>query len=571
MQSFLKRLVPAGLFLAALTVMAAAAMVQTYGIVVGTYNSEANAQEQVKRLEKLFEGREDIAALRRSNGFRYEAAPSGNYYVAQIAPIAGSEAMETLLAESRKTFEGAYIIKLGKRDVSAEAPVSTTPSGPVAAEPEPERLVEVETETEVELLPPADETPPAPVAPVAAAPVKPLPAVAPAAATSSPLPLTEEQMLYAAGGAALLLLLLLLFRRKKAVPATPAREAEAVTETPAAEEAGEATSEAAVEPVVEPEEEAFEEVTVEEEAAAEAELPIAEESLEVVAPAEAAAAAAEMPPAEAAGTLRKKRSYKHSGETITKEHFKQFSGCRLLVAEDNLINQKVIVSLLADSGIEVVIANDGQEALDTLARDRAFDMVLMDAHMPIMDGYEATEAIRANPDYEAIPVIALSGDTAADDIRNMEAAGMEGHLEKPLHLDALYEILYNYVDFEGAEEETAAEELLRDTSELHAEKGLDLSMGDEGLYREIIGEFAQMYGNSDESLKRFMENAAYEDAEALLLDVYGLAANIGADRLSEAAETLREAMLEGDSSRYDGLLAEYTAHLQAVLEDIKKV
>ena len=567
MQSFLKRWVLAGLFLAALTLMAAAATVQTYGIVVGTYSAEANAREQVRHLEELFEGREEIAALRRSNGFDYEVAQSGNYYVAQIAPITGREAMERMLAESRKNFEGAYIIKLGKRAVGVEAPVNKIPtaSQPVGAEPEPEQVVEVETEAEVELLPPEDKTPPAPAAP--AMPVKTAPA-ATAPATPSPLPLSEEQILYAAGGAALLLLLLLLFRRKRTAPAASVEEAEAVAETAAA--VVEETAEGAVEPMVEAEE-AFEEVTVEEEAAAEAELPLAEERLEVVAPAEAAVAAAEMP-VEAAGTPRKKRSYKHSGgETITKEHFKQFAGCRLLVAEDNLINQKVITSLLADSGIEIVIANDGQEALDTLAQERTFDMVLMDAHMPIMDGYEATEAIRANPDYEAIPVIALSGDTGADDIRNMEAAGMEGHLEKPPHLDALYEMLYNYVDFEGAEEETAEEELLRDTSELHAEKGLDLSMGDEGLYREIIGEFAQMYGNSDESLKRFMENAAYEEAEALLLDVYGLAANIGADRLSEAAETLREAMLEGDSSRYDELLAEYTAHLQAVLEDIKKV
>ncbi|WP_434657042.1 response regulator [Sulfurimonas sp. NW9] len=82
---------------------------------------------------------------------------------------------------------------------------------------------------------------------------------------------------------------------------------------------------------------------------------------------------------------------------ITKEDFKIFAGERILLAEDNLINQKVILGVLGDSGIEVVVANDGQEALDILKTDKNFLIILMDAHMPRVDGFEATRAIRHDP------------------------------------------------------------------------------------------------------------------------------------------------------------------------------
>ncbi|MDF1884341.1 response regulator, partial [Sulfurimonas sp. SAG-AH-194-C21] len=75
---------------------------------------------------------------------------------------------------------------------------------------------------------------------------------------------------------------------------------------------------------------------------------------------------------------------------IKKQNFSEFSGERIIVAEDNLINQKVLTGLLAGSGIEVLIANDGQEVLEILENDTDFLMILMDAHMPRLDGFEAT-------------------------------------------------------------------------------------------------------------------------------------------------------------------------------------
>ncbi len=129
---------------------------------------------------------------------------------------------------------------------------------------------------------------------------------------------------------------------------------------------------------------------------------------------------------------------------ITRDDFKKFSGQRILLVEDNIINQKVILGLWAGSGIDVVVANDGVEALEILEKDNNFILILMDAHMPRMDGLEATRKIRKNPALNHIAVVALSGDTTADSIKKMTESGMSDHLEKPLRMDALYDIVYAY-------------------------------------------------------------------------------------------------------------------------------
>jgi CheY-like chemotaxis protein len=603
MRKILKCLVILLLGFAAGLATAAPVTVQTYAVIVGSYSSQEPAREQVQRLEGYYGKRAEIAALQERNGFKYEAVRSGDYFTARIAPIAGREAMQTMLEESRKAFKGAYVVKLGKREVPAEqlavsagqsevlapepAAAAEAAPEPVTAEPLQEPVPAAEAET-------ADETPaevkPAPVQPEAvpepsAAPaerVEPQKEVTPSAASAAAaLPaapaeaadlsglLQDERVLYGAAAVVVVLLLLLLLRPKKEKPPKGGEErveAAVSEEAPESAEVLEKEPEAAME--TEPIREAVELPEEEAEIAVEAEKTVPEEVFEAPVPPRVE----EILP-EAEVSPRKKRSYKHGGASIGKEDFKIFSGARLLVAEDNMINQKVITSLLADTGIEITLANDGQEALNVLEKDRGFDMVLMDAHMPIMDGFEATEAIRANRDYEAIPVVALSGDTGVDDIRKMEEAGMEAQLEKPLRLDALYEVMYNYARILPGEEEAEEEavELLPDTPELHAEKGLDVSMGDEGLYREILEEFSRMYGSSDETLQGFMVRGALEEAEAMLLDVYGIAANIGADQLSETAEELREALLAGKEVQYDELLARYREHLEAVLADIKKV
>ena len=271
-------------------------------------------------------------------------------------------------------------------------------------------------------------------------------------------------------------------------------------------------------------------------------------------------------------TKRNKKEVAPHGK-ITKENFKEFAGMRILVAEDNLINQKVINGLLADSGIEIVMADDGQEALDILEKDNNFTLILMDAHMPRVDGFEATRAIRQNPQYDHILVVALSGDTAADDIKKMRNAGMEEQLEKPLKMDSLYDIFASYYNVSNDETLDSDDDddyiSVPITKELDGDKGLEVCGGDKDFYLEILNEFLTNYSNSAEDLKKLLEDTQTAKADKLLLDIVGLTANIGATNLNNIAKNLKEAIHDTEEKSYLTILSEYKRHLYGLLHDIK--
>ena len=260
-----------------------------------------------------------------------------------------------------------------------------------------------------------------------------------------------------------------------------------------------------------------------------------------------------------------KRSVPQHG-IITKQNFSEFSGERILVAEDNHINQKVILGLLADSGIEVVIANDGQEALDILENDTNFLMILMDAHMPRVDGFEATRSIRANPMYDHIVVVALSGDIATDDIQKMKDAGMSEQLAKPLRMESLYKMIYAYTGEKTLKDEgiEAVENKSFDT-----DKGLQTCGGDEDFYREILSEFIADYSSSSDKLGEFLRANNIQAADALLLDIIGVAANIGAHPLGKIASNIKLALSDIQEQSYFSLFDQYKVHLDRLLEDIR--
>jgi CheY-like chemotaxis protein len=111
----------------------------------------------------------------------------------------------------------------------------------------------------------------------------------------------------------------------------------------------------------------------------------------------------------------------------------------ILLAEDGLVNQKVVIDMLTQRGHTVVVANHGKEALEALEHT-AFDLILMDVHMPEMDGFEATAAIRAKERTTGthIPIIAITASAMKGDRERCLAAGMDGYLAKPMHAADLY-------------------------------------------------------------------------------------------------------------------------------------
>jgi signal transduction histidine kinase len=121
-------------------------------------------------------------------------------------------------------------------------------------------------------------------------------------------------------------------------------------------------------------------------------------------------------------------------------------GMRVLLVEDNEINAMIAIELLNAAGVQAVSAQNGKEALEQLAvvRDSGgpqFDLVLMDLQMPVMDGYEATKIIKATPEYQDIPVYALTAHAFPEEKKRCLALGMAKHLTKPIDADAFYEAI----------------------------------------------------------------------------------------------------------------------------------
>lgn len=264
---------------------------------------------------------------------------------------------------------------------------------------------------------------------------------------------------------------------------------------------------------------------------------------------------------------RNKRTVPPHGK-IHKENFKDFAGQRILVAEDNLINQKVISGLLADTGIEITMADDGQEALDILANDNNYNIILMDAHMPRVDGFEATREIRKIPEYNHIVVVALSGDTASDDIKKMRDAGMEEQLEKPLRMDSLYDILYAYFNDGSSNDDEDAQSFI--TKELNTEEGLSVSGYDEEFYDEILNEFVNTYSTSTTKLRELLKDGKLKETDKYLLDLSGITANIGAANISKITIEFKKAISHPEDKEYVQIFKDYTASLQELLKDIKQ-
>ena len=130
-----------------------------------------------------------------------------------------------------------------------------------------------------------------------------------------------------------------------------------------------------------------------------------------------------------------------------------FTGRRLLLAEDNAINMEIAVMILSQAGFTVETAENGKEALDMVASSSPgyYDAILMDIQMPVMDGYEAARAIRAldNPELAEIPIIAMTANAFKEDEQAAEQAGMQGHIAKPIDLQKMMETIRTVLHRKG--------------------------------------------------------------------------------------------------------------------------
>jgi CheY-like chemotaxis protein len=260
---------------------------------------------------------------------------------------------------------------------------------------------------------------------------------------------------------------------------------------------------------------------------------------------------------------------------IRLESFAHFAESNLLIVEDNLINQKVLTSVLKKSNMNITIANDGQEAVEILSKNNNFDMVLMDINMPIMDGYEATRIIRKNHDLDMVPVVALSALTAADEINKVFIVGMNGYLSKPLEKEKLYTAFdkfinkKNYIE-NGSNELLPEEEEIKNLEGLNIENGLKQASGNPIFYIEVLKEFVDAYGESDKIFEKLIYEHRFEQARMLCLDMRGLAGAVGADDMQELSSEILQKIIFKKYEMLDDYAKTYKKKLAVLNKSIEE-
>ncbi|MCP4670107.1 MAG: response regulator, partial [Desulfobacula sp.] len=273
------------------------------------------------------------------------------------------------------------------------------------------------------------------------------------------------------------------------------------------------------------------------------------------------------------------KGYTASDDKIV-ERLSTIQGARILVAEDNHINQILTREILEDVGFDVTITDDGQKAVN-LVENQLFDAVLMDIQMPVMDGYQATKLIRKNYTLKQIPIIAMTAHAMhSDKVKSIEA-GMVEHISKPIDPDKLFAALLTWI-----EPKEDADNLLQKESRLidkhtdgmisfknmkgiDIQKGLSRTLGKKKLYKKIMTQFYNEYADANEKINKAIGLKEEKAALSLIHTIKGLAGSIGAEDLAQAAMEFEEQVKTRKGLAIKSKSDRFSSALNTVIESIK--
>ena len=267
------------------------------------------------------------------------------------------------------------------------------------------------------------------------------------------------------------------------------------------------------------------------------------------------------------GNIKSDYSYNKEEKSL-KSNMSILKNSKILLVEDNTINQEIILGLLENSGINIDIANNGKEAVDMFIQScnnskeniNNYELILMDLQMPIMDGYEATKIIRGED--KNIPIIALTANAMKEDVEKTKLSGMNEHLNKPVDVEKLYSTLLKYISpksYRSSElDDNNVEIEIPKFININTNSGLSYLAGNKKLYLKILNDFY----NNFKALKS--EDLNNEEFKRTIHTIKGLSANIGAYSLNNITQVL-------DETQDKNLLPKFYVELNKVLDELKKI
>jgi signal transduction histidine kinase/CheY-like chemotaxis protein/HAMP domain-containing protein len=249
-------------------------------------------------------------------------------------------------------------------------------------------------------------------------------------------------------------------------------------------------------------------------------------------------------------------------------------GARILLTEDNEINQQIATELLEGAGATVAIANNGREAVERVSGQRPvpFDVVLMDLQMPEMDGYQATAKLRADPALATLPIIAMTAHATIEERQRCLAAGMNDHIAKPIDPAALFETVGRF--YKPDDETTAAMErrgvagrtdVGLSIDGLDTADGLKRVGGNQKLYLKILRQFVDEHSPAPSQIAAALATGDVAHAERIAHTLKAVAGNLGATGIQAKAAVLERLIRERATA---GVIEAARREVDSVLEPV---
>jgi PAS domain S-box-containing protein len=257
------------------------------------------------------------------------------------------------------------------------------------------------------------------------------------------------------------------------------------------------------------------------------------------------------------------------------------TGIRVLLVEDNEMNQQVATELLESAGAIVVVANNGGEAVKILTggdQGPAFDVVFMDLQMPEMDGFTTTKLLRRVPGLHKLPIIAMTAHALVEERQRCLDAGMNDHVSKPIDPDNLLSTLLRWAKPRPQQardshepfgtKKASGEVLLPEIAGINLADGLKRVGRNRRLYRDLLVQFAAKQADAAAEISGALESGDIKLAERIAHTVRGVAGNIGITEVQSLAQKLEKALHDGDR-KILSLLVEFASLMSAQARAIK--
>ena len=245
---------------------------------------------------------------------------------------------------------------------------------------------------------------------------------------------------------------------------------------------------------------------------------------------------------------------------ILESYKRQLAGANVLLVEDHSFNQELAIELLESANMSVTLAKNGLEALEKLSQDpHAYDGVLMDCQMPLMDGYETTLRIREKPRWKHLPIIAMTANVMQQDVQRAHEVGMNDHISKPIDIEQLFLTMSKWIHpTQSSDAKTQVAESIEHNSHLrenelpqipgiNTEKGMLNSNNNPELYKRLLCKFAEEQASfSGQFRQELAQKGGLKDALRLAHNLKTVCATVGATGLAEQAEQLEMAVQRRD-------------------------